>query len=114
MKVLLWCAAIALTIGALLATALPAGETNALQYRWCWCVKMDETWACRGHVVSRTCWEVPLCRDPAPVGGGEMRCWQRQRGEIGTEIRQPAGDKRLTPRPRSGMLWSLRKDATRR
>lgn len=86
MRVLLWAVCLALVLGALLATTLQAEDTRALQYRWCWCVKMDESYACRGQLVARTCWEVPLCREPLPVGDRELECWRRQRA-IGKELR---------------------------
>lgn len=51
-------------------------------YRLCWCLKLD-TWTCQRKLVHRTCWEIPLCRDPQPVGDGEAKCWQRRQAEGG-------------------------------
>lgn len=77
MKIALWFLALAIVLGALAATALRAEGDAALKQKFCWCYKVD-TWTCRPHLVSRTCYEVPDCRDPLPVGSGELRCWQRQ------------------------------------
>lgn len=79
MKIVLWSLFLSLILGFLLAATLQADGERKLQYRWCWCVNLEGIYSCRGHIVSRTCWEVPLCRESLPMSEDETACWRRQK-----------------------------------